>query len=227
MPPKKKEPLAKKAKMILEKKRKTRSRSSSEASSRSRSRSPPARSPTPPPPPPEADVPKKRDKKKSVILTNDQEAMLADWLRDNAMLYSKGLTEYKNRAKKVVMWREKAQEVNLESGEMLKVWYNSVRTKVGKLLKVQKSGDAARTLTDRDNYLLRDFGFLIDHVTRVKGKPACSVSRTIQNYLHFHFIIYVYLPSTEVSMFFSSTICHILVHKSYFNTGVLTSSLYS
>lgn len=145
-----------------------------ETRSRSRSRS---RSPSPSQvqasAPPTATAAKK--KKKSLVLSDEQEVELADWLKENPMLYTKSMKEYKNTAKKIDLWNSKAAELDLESGPMLKTWYESVRTKVGKLSD-KKSGSATKDMTDRDTFLMQNFGFLASHIARVKGRPACSVS---------------------------------------------------
>ncbi|XP_041352071.1 uncharacterized protein LOC121370720 [Gigantopelta aegis] len=82
------------------------------------------------------------------------------------MLYTKSMKEYKNTAK--------AAELDLESGPMLKTWYESVRTKVGKMSD-KKSDSATKDMSDRDTFLMQNFGFLASHIARVKGRPACSL----------------------------------------------------
>ena len=154
-------------------KSKARSRSSSTSSNDS------ARSPTPPPTPPAPSAsapPKKREKKKGLILTDEQETLLSDWLKENPMLYTKSMKEFKDTAKKTSMWNDKAAELDLESGALLRTWYESVRSKVGKLTD-KKSGSNTKDLTDRDTFLMSNFGFLSKHISRVKATPACSVSR--------------------------------------------------
>ena len=51
---------------------------------------------------------------------------MADWLKNHPLLYTKTMKEYK-----VDLWNEKAKELNIESGSMIKTWYESVPTKVG------------------------------------------------------------------------------------------------
>ncbi len=38
-----------------------------------------------------------------------------------------------------------------------------------------KSGDPAKEETDRDKFLKTNFGFLVDHIARLRGRTACSV----------------------------------------------------
>ena len=103
---------------------------------------------------------------------------MVEWLKNHPLFYTKTMKEYKDIAKKVNLWNEKANELNIEGGSMLKTWYNSIRSKVGKITDT-KSGSAARTLTDRDQFLLANFGFLAPHISRVTGNPACSVCKTL------------------------------------------------
>ena len=132
--------------------------------------------------PPTATAAKK--KKKSLVLSDEQEMELADWLKENPMLYTKSMKEYKDTAKKIDLWNSKAAELDLESGPLLKTWYESVRTKVGKLSD-KKSGSATKDMTDRDTFLMQNFGFLASHIARVKGRPACSVSINLHYYCDF------------------------------------------
>ena len=49
------------------------------------------------------------------------------------------------------MWAEKAAEPVLESGTLLRTYYESIRTKVGKITDT-KSGSSTKDLTERDNF---------------------------------------------------------------------------
>ena len=145
---------------------------------RSRSRSPsPSQAQTSVPP--TATAAKK--KKKFLVLSDEQEMELGDWLKENPMLYTKTMKEYKDMAKKIHLWNSKAAGLDVESGSVLKTWYESVRTKGGKLSD-KKSSLATKDMTDRDTFLMQNFGFLASHIARVKGKPACSVSINVHNY---------------------------------------------
>nr|XP_054766060.1 PAX-interacting protein 1-like [Lytechinus pictus] len=121
----------------------------------------------------------KRSKKKTLVLTDEQEADMADWLKSHPLLYTKTMKEYKDTAKKIDLWNDKANELNVETMSMLKTWYESVRTKVGKLTD-SKSGSAARNLTDRERFLKANFGFLSSHISRVKGKATCSLQQRLE-----------------------------------------------
>ena len=123
-----------------------------------------------------------KDKEKRIvrpsILTFEQEKAVADWIKDNPMFYDKGLSDFKLREKKNAMWQAKAVELGVESGKHLQKWYDSTRTKVGKLFK-PKSGAPFRALTDRDKHTKETFGFLVAHICRIGGATATSVSTII------------------------------------------------
>lgn len=130
----------------------------------------------------EADVPalatagpNKRKKSKALLLTEEQEVDIGEWLRNHPQLYSKALKAYKDVGKKTKLWDDKARDIGLESGVLLKTWYESIRTKVGKMTK-EKSGSATKEMTDRDVFIQNNFSFLGDHISRMRGRTACSVS---------------------------------------------------
>ena len=140
--------------------------------------SPPPRSPTPPPPVGEQeqpdeeesaacgstdavpehvaeealegdeDAPARRKTARNVTsFSEDEKELIIDFLQQNPMLYSKRLAGYKNTALKESLWTEQANRMNRTPTE-LKTWYDSMRTKLGKLKKAaSKSGQGADTFT--------------------------------------------------------------------------------
>ena len=67
---------------------------------------------------------------------------------------------------------------------MLKTWYESVRTKVGKISD-KKSGSGTKDMTERDTFLMAHFGFLSGHISRIRGRTACSVSRNVYTNIYY------------------------------------------
>ncbi len=118
---------------------------------------------------------KKRTRRKGLVLTEDQEVSLGEWLRNHPEIYTKSMKAYKEIDKKKRLWEEKADELGLESAALLRTWYESVRTKIGKI-KTGASGSAATQMSERDEFLERNFGFLRGHISRVRGRTAMSVS---------------------------------------------------
>lgn len=58
----------------------------------------------------------------------------------------------------------------------LKGWYESMRTRFGKISQGGKSGDGAQENTERDRWILEAFNFLSRHIVRIKTKVGVSVS---------------------------------------------------
>ena len=120
-------------KMISQSKaRRGRSMGAREASTSSPSpRGPsPAASPKPPTPPPaspasseseqpeathKADVPTKRRREKPVYLTDDQQQLLADWLKDHPEIYTKGSRDFENTERKKRRWEDIAIRLAMRS----------------------------------------------------------------------------------------------------------------
>lgn len=116
----------------------------------------------------------KRTKRKALVLTEEQEVDLAEWIRIHPEIYSKGLKSYKDSGRKKKLWDDKAEELNIEY-DVLRVWYESIRSKIGKLT-ASKSGSAAKEETDRDKFIMSNFGFLKEHISRMRGRTGMSVS---------------------------------------------------
>ena len=60
--------------------------------------------------------------------------------------------------------------------EQLATWITSQRTAVGKLQKMELSGTARKEKTEKEKWLLKEFGFLKDHIRRVPSRSAGNVS---------------------------------------------------
>lgn len=118
----------------------------------------------------------KRKKKDKVVgsLTAVEEESMVEWLREHPEMYNKKLQDYKNIQKKEALWQEKAQEMGKQV-QVLQVWYKSLRTRMGKLMK-KKSGQGDEELTDRDKWILSNLVFLKVHILAVHRRPLVSVS---------------------------------------------------
>ncbi|CAL8292646.1 unnamed protein product [Arctogadus glacialis] len=176
--------------------RRGRSKGAREASDSSPSpRGPsPAASPKPPSPPPasppsseseqpeathKADVPTiKRRREKPVYLTDDQQQLLADWLKDHPEIYTKGSRDFKNTERKKRRWDDMAKDLGVSYEELIR-WYQSTRTRVGKLLHTVSGQEVDMSKTDRDRYLVATFRFLLDHIVRQPTRVAHSLKEKI------------------------------------------------
>ena len=77
--------------------------------------------------------------------------------------------------KKNKLWDVQAKEMN-KNMEMLQIWYRSLRTRYGRLLK-EKLGDGAAEFTERDEWILSKFSILRAHIYAVKKRTTASVSK--------------------------------------------------
>lgn len=127
---------------------------------------------------------KKRTRKRyELLLADDQETGMAEWLRAHPYLYTKGDRDYRDADKKKALWQTKAQEMEVDVAALM-TWFKSIRTKVGKLTKECKSGQAAHQRTDRDKFVVGNFRFLMDHIVRHPSRVACSLLKKPQTQTH-------------------------------------------
>ena len=116
-----------------------------------------------------------KKKKETVALSDDQEDMLVKWIKANPIFYDKGKGNFKNKkGDKQVLWAQKAATMGLIPGQ-LTTWYESNRTRYGKLVK-HKSGQFPQRLTDRQEWLIKSFDFLKPHIYRQPTRAASAVS---------------------------------------------------
>ena len=90
------------------------------------------------------------------------------------MLYDKGLTAWRYSQKKESLWEEQAKIMELDV-ELLKTWYESQRSRYGRLGKT-KSGMAGKALTEREKWLDQHMSFLQGHIHRQPSRQAYQVS---------------------------------------------------
>ena len=115
-----------------------------------------------------------RKQKKKVVLPDIVEEEMVNWVKDNPVLYNKGAEYYKRGVDKKQLWADKAKEVGIPLADLQK-WYETNRTRYGKISK-RKSGDGARQLTPRQQWVLKSFDFLKDHINRLQSRAAVDVS---------------------------------------------------
>ena len=66
----------------------------------------------------------KRGKKPAVLFSAEEEQKLVDFLRDNEILYSKRLMDYKDRSKREAVWDKFCEENNLDR-DACQRWFQS------------------------------------------------------------------------------------------------------
>ncbi|XP_064092899.1 uncharacterized protein LOC135205736 [Macrobrachium nipponense] len=120
---------------------------------------------------------KRRKKRPCVLLTDEQERMLGEWLQKHPFLYDRGLNDFKEVAKKTRLLAEKAKSLNPPlTGSQLSTWLKSTRTRYGRLTKVKNGQVAKRDLTEREKWILSEFKFFGKHIVRQK-KPKTLRSK--------------------------------------------------
>ncbi|KAM9322195.1 uncharacterized protein KZ484_020419 [Pholidichthys leucotaenia] len=118
---------------------------------------------------------KKRKEKTSATLTEAEEDIMLEWLREHPEIYNKKLKDYKNMPKKVALWEEKAFEMG-KTVDYLQLWYRSMRTRMSRLLRT-KSGQGSEELTERDTWVMDNFSFLRVHIEAVHRRPMKSIAQ--------------------------------------------------
>ena len=118
--------------------------------------------------------------------SDQQEKDIAEWFRDNPILYEKSANTNKIRDKKRRLLEEKAAEIGC-TADQLDNWLYNMRTRFGRLTKT-KSGQAPTIKSDRDRWIVDSFGFLADHIKRQTGRSTGNVS-IVQQFHNKIFII--------------------------------------
>ena len=108
-------------------------------------------------------------------LTEDEEDLMLEFLRENQFLYDKKKKLYHNKHLREKAWNEQAARMDRDKAD-LEVWYDSLRTRYGKLLKgSSKSGSGASSLSDRDRWISSQMSFLKPFIAdRRTAKPMVS-----------------------------------------------------
>ena len=116
---------------------------------------------------PVASHPKKKKPKKITDLTDEEEEVMALWIRENECLYNKKLNAYIQ--KKNQLWDDQAKEMNKDTDLV-----PDLADQVCRLLK-EKLGDGE--FTERDEWILSKFSILRAHIYAVKKRTTASVSK--------------------------------------------------
>ena len=93
-------------------------------------------------------LPQRKKRRAALNLSDQEEVHRVEWVKDNEIVYNKGLRVYKDTKRKQQLWEDKAREMNLNVRD-LQTWYESMRARFGRLSQ-RKSGDGAKEPTERD-----------------------------------------------------------------------------
>ena len=75
---------------------------------------------------------------------------------------------------------DKAQTLSVPcTGLQLKTWLESIRTLAGKLIKQGPSGTAKKNPTEKEKWIIANFGFLEQHISRVPSRQAVNLKKKI------------------------------------------------
>ncbi|XP_078599648.1 uncharacterized protein LOC144874882 [Branchiostoma floridae x Branchiostoma japonicum] len=112
---------------------------------------------------------KKRKDKTVATLSEEEEEVMLEWLKEHPEFYNRRMMEYKNIQRKETLWRQKASDMG-KSVEHLKTWYRSMRTRMARLLR-NKAMKTSEDLTDRDTWVIENLSFLRKHIEAVHRRP--------------------------------------------------------
>ena len=103
-----------------------------------------------------------------VFLTNDQKTLVCEFLRDRPFLYARENELYYDREKKNAAWKEIGDRVGY-TGDAMAKYCKGLKDRFGKASARQDlpSGSGAVHFSPSDKWLLQNFSFFADHITRV------------------------------------------------------------
>ncbi|KAG0715459.1 hypothetical protein GWK47_011880 [Chionoecetes opilio] len=122
---------------------------------------------------------KRRRKSTNIILTEETERMLGEWLEfEVPYLYDKGDPRHKQKEHIEHVWAEKAASMEPPITTLdLMTWFTSLRSRFGRLTNL-KSGDGAKRLTERENWIMNMFQFLKPHIVRQKKPRTLGIPQS-------------------------------------------------
>ena len=122
-----------------------------------------------------------RKKRPSVTISDAQEAAALDFLKSNPVLYDRSMREYKDVPTREKLWEQLANQLNTKRYPMqtddIKKWFESQRTIYGKSSRMM-AGQSGKRLSDRQKWVIIQFGFLAGHIyrqTAAKDSPVKDV----------------------------------------------------
>ncbi|XP_068241927.1 uncharacterized protein [Palaemon carinicauda] len=108
----------------------------------------------------------RKAKSRAVMLSPKQEQDVADWYREREWLYNFRLETYRDTWRKNSAYEEKAAELGITSAE-LRTWVKSKKDLALKILKQKTSGSEAKPLTNREQWVFKNFSHAAQFAKRV------------------------------------------------------------
>lgn len=165
----------------------------------------------------EAEQPKKRRRRATnVILPDDIERDLGEWLHyEVPFMYDKGDPCHKNKDLIESCWNTKGASLDPPvSGANLKMWFNSQRSRYGRLIK-DKSGDGAKRLTEREKWIIATFSFLKPHIRRQHTPRSMGLRRMVSVNVSFIHVAVVHGCQTRFKVKVACEICTVFDIKMF------------
>ena len=109
--------------------------------------------------------------------TDSEEISIVEFVKRHPELYDKEHPRFHDRNRREALWVEISAELKLQPFDVRR-WFESQRTRYGKLSKLQSS-QAPRETTKRQSWVYQQMGFLKTHIRR-KGANRSSGLRPVQ-----------------------------------------------
>ena len=128
---------------------------------------------------------KKRRKSAMVILSDKDERRISQWLEfEGEFIYNKGLSSYKDKAKVAKAFARLGSRCRPPvSGDAMRTWFYSLRTRFGRLTTGKSGQGAMKRLTAREKWILDLFHFLKPHIVRQRRTAQIGLNEVSIFYL--------------------------------------------
>jgi hypothetical protein len=123
-------------------------------------------------------TPKKKSRTLSQ-LSNEEQELVALFLERNDYLFNKKRGDHMKADKKNRAWEDLAKEMEKDA-KSLTTFFDSIRTQIGKMRRT-KSGQGARDMTERQEWIWKRFQFLVPHIGQVKKRTVQSFGPLTQS----------------------------------------------
>ena len=129
--------------------------------------------------------PKKRRKSAMVVLTEEDERWISQWLEvEGEFIYNKGLNSYKDKAKVAKAFARLGSRCNPPiTGDQMRTWFYSLRTRFGRLTTGKSGQGAMKRMTAREKWILDLFHFLKPHIVRQRRTAQIGLNEVSIFYL--------------------------------------------